>query len=91
MTAIEDQLALFEFEGHRPDGSRHSISGSFSTEDDDGNPLPDLPLDQLVTLRVVARVKAVNHKRDKEGALERQHVLVIEGAQIVGLAEGAQT
>lgn len=80
MATTEVQEALFEFEGKVPDGSRHSISGGFATADDSGTWLPDFALDELVTLRVVCKVTKVNHVRTKDGALERQHVLIIEGA-----------
>jgi hypothetical protein len=75
----DDQLSLFTFEGKTPDGSRHTITGSFSSEDAE---LPDMKLDDVVILRVAGKVSKVNHVRTKDGTLERQHVIVLSQAVV---------
>ena len=77
---IQDQL--FIFEDKLPDASRHTVTGSFSQEEDSHNPLPDWKLDQRVVLRVVGVVTKVNHVRMKDGTMERQHVIVLEDASV---------
>lgn len=89
MTITEEQLAMFAFEGKLPDASRHSISGSFATSDDEPNLLPDLHLDDLIVLRCVGKVTAIKHARQKDGAMERQHVIVLQAASpLSALPEG---
>lgn len=70
------QLPLFE--SHLPDAGRLSVSGSFTTED-----MPTLPSfklgEQVQFIGHGYVTKATHAHVGKEGVMERQHVLVIDG------------
>lgn len=75
------QLALFE--GKEVSASRHTITGAFAVSELGPNPLPDMPLDAIVTLRVTGQVTGITYKRTKDGTLERQHVITLDDARAV--------
>ena len=76
MIAMSEQLPLFE--SQRPDGVRLSVAGTFTTEETPG--LGPFKLGQLVQAVVSGYVTKVTHAHvGKEGAMERQHVLVLDG------------
>lgn len=72
---MSDQLPLFE--GYRPQHARVSISGGFATVD--GATIPKLSIGKRVRFLVEGEVTAVKHQMDKNGDLERQHVVVLDG------------
>ncbi len=70
-----EQLPLFE--GHRPDHARLSITGGFATVD--GASIPTMQIGTRVRFLVEGEVRSVQHKLDKDGGMERQHVVLLDG------------
>lgn len=64
------------FEGYRVDDRRVSISGGFATAD--GATVPVMRMGKVVRMLVEGTVTAVKHKIDKDGKVERQHVIVLD-------------
>lgn len=71
---MTQQGALFE--GYRVKERRASISGSFATVD--GATVPVMRLGKHVRILVEGEVTSVKHKTDKDGNVERQHVVVLD-------------
>lgn len=72
---MSEQLPLFE--GYRPVASRLSVTGGFATVD--GHEVPALAIGTKVRFLVEGEVTSVKHKLDKDGLMERQHVVVLDG------------
>ena len=72
---MSEQLPLFE--GFRPQHSRLSVTGGFATVD--GAHIPVMKIGERVRFLVEGEVTAVKHKLDKDGGMERQHVVVLDG------------
>ena len=74
------QLPLFELK--RPTGSRCTITGSSADNEALDTQVPAMRMDQTVMVLCRATITKVTHARMKNGDLERQHVLVIDGSSI---------
>lgn len=64
------------FEGYKVQDRRVSISGGFATVD--GATVPKMRMGKRVRMLVEGEVTAVKHKIDKDGKVERQHVVVLD-------------
>lgn len=70
-----EQIPLFE--GFRPMGARLSLTGGFASVD--GAQIPTMKIGTRVRFLVEGEVTSVKHKLDKDGGMERQHVVVLDG------------